>query len=119
MSRPLWEAQRSVTSDRPVELDAGDVGFEELRRFGNLPQVRLQELRQNVARCLDREHTVGLSRVLAAYPPRNGMMEVAGYLVIAEGEPRHLVLEDTEVITLPSASRQRRWRVPRILFCRG
>lgn len=119
MSRPLWEAPRSVMSDRPVELDDGDVGVDELRRFGNLPQVRLQELRQNVARCLDREPAVGLPRVLTVYPPRNGMMEVAGYLVIAEGDPYHLVSEDTEVITLSSAFQQRRWRVPRVLFCRG
>jgi hypothetical protein len=117
MSRPLWQAPESVSLTGAIENDEDEVGLDELRRFRNLPQIRLEELRRNVTACLEREPTVTLQQVLDIFPPRHGMMEVAGYVIVAAGDPHHYVGDDTQVLELPPPNRQR-WRVPRILFCK-
>jgi hypothetical protein len=117
MSRPLWQAPESVTLSGSIENDEGVLGLEELRRFRNLPQIRLEALRRNVAACLEREPTVTLQQVLDFSPPRHGMMEVAGYVIVAASDPHHYVGDDTQVLELPPPHRQR-WRVPRVLFCK-
>jgi hypothetical protein len=88
----------------------------ELRRFRNLPQIRLQELRRNVETCLARDYTVTLQQVLDAFPPRNGVMEVIGYLIVATNESRHLIQDETQTVQFPP---RECWRVPRVLFCKG
>jgi hypothetical protein len=118
MSRPLWQAAESLVSNRTVEEDENSLSFEELHRFRNLPQIRLLELRRNVETCLDRHYTVTLQQVLDLFPPRHGVMEVIGYLIIAGNEARHFVNEESEIIELPPPARQR-WSVPRVLFCKG
>ena len=115
MSRPLWQAPDSVTLTGCIENETGEVGLDELRRFRNLPHIRLEELRRNVASCLQREPTVTLQQVLDVFPPRHGMMEVAGYIIVAANDASHYVGEDTQILELGEPSR-RRWRVPRILF---
>jgi hypothetical protein len=117
MSRPLWQAPESVSLTGAIENDEDEVGLDELRRFRNLPQIRLEELRRNVTACLEREPTVTLQQVLDIFPPRHGMMEVAGYVIVAAGDPHHYVGDDTQVLELPPPNRQR-WRVPRVLFCK-
>ncbi|HXT12310.1 MAG TPA: DUF3375 domain-containing protein [Candidatus Angelobacter sp.] len=117
MSRPLWQAPASVSLTGKIENDEDEIGFDELRRFRNLPQIRLDELRRNVATCLEREPTVTLQQVLDFFPPRHGMMEVAGYVIVAAGEPHHYIGDDTQVLELPPSGR--RWRVPRVLFCKA
>ena len=117
-SRPLWLAPDLVASNKPVEMEESELGLDDLRRFSNLPQIRLQELRRNVEKCLARDYTVTLQQVLDVFPPRNGMMEVAGYLILATSEARHFVSDETEVLELPLSHRER-WRVPRVLFCKG
>lgn len=118
LSRPLWLAPDLVASNKSVELDESELGLDDLRRFRNLPQIRLQELRRNVETCLAHDYTVTLQQVLDVFPPRNGMMEVAGYLILATSEPRHFVSDETQTLEL-SMPRRQRWRVPRILFCKG
>ena len=44
MSRPLWQAPDSVTLTGNIENNTEEVGLDELRRFRNLPQIRLEEL---------------------------------------------------------------------------
>lgn len=117
MSRPLWQAPESVSLTGKIENDEEEIGIDELRRFRNLPQIRLEELRRNVAACLEREPTVTLQQVLDFFPPRHGMMEVAGYIIVAAGEAHHYIGDDTQTLELPQAAQ--RWRVPRILFCKA
>jgi hypothetical protein len=117
-TRRLWQAPDSVVSNKPVEREESELGLDDLRRFRNLPQIRLQELRRNVETCLARDYTVTLQQVLDVFPPRNGIMEVAGYVILATNESRHFVGEETEVLELPLPARQR-WRIPRVLFCKG
>lgn len=117
MSRPLWQAPESASLTGSIENDEVQIGLDELRRFRNLPQIRLEELRRNVAACLEREPTVTLQQVLDFFPPRQGMMEVAGYVIVASSEPHHYIGEDTQIVEVPPNSR--RWRVPRVLFCKA
>lgn len=117
MTRPVWQEPDSVASNKAVEEQENELALDDLRRFRNLPQIRLQELRRNIETCLARDDTVTLQQVLDLFPPRHGMMEVIGYLAVAANEPRHFVGEESEVIQLPP--RRQRWRVPRVLFCRS
>lgn len=118
LSRPLWQAPESVASNKAIEEEENELTLEDLRRFRNLPQIRLQELRRNVEACLDRDYSVTLQQVLDVFPPRHGMIEVIGYLVVAANDSRHFVGEKPEVIQLPPP-RCQRWRVPHVLFCKG
>ena len=116
MSRPLWQAPESVGFTGAVEVEENEFGREELQRFRNLPQIRLLELRRNIEACLARDYTVTLPQVLDTFPPRNGIMEVIGYLIVATNESQHFIGEDSELLRLTPHDR---WRVPRVLFCRA
>lgn len=118
LSRQLWQAPESALLSGPIEEAGGARDFEDLRRFGCLPQIRLAELRKNIEACLSGDYTVTLQQVLDRFPPGNGVLEVLGYLVIASSETRHFVADDTHIIDMPAPSPQR-WRVPRVLFCKG
>jgi len=98
MSRPLWQVSESAAFNGTVEVEENELQLDELRRFRNLPQIRLLELRRNVENCLARDYTVTLQQVLDLYPPRNGVMEVIGYLIVATNESRHFIGEDSETI---------------------
>jgi hypothetical protein len=118
MSRPLWQVPESVSLTGSIENDEEEVGLDELRRFRNLPHIRLEKLRHNVAVCLERKPTVTLQQVLDLFPPCNGMMEVIGYIIVAASDPHHYVGDDTQVLELSQPDRQR-WHVPRVLFCKS
>jgi hypothetical protein len=117
MTRPLWQAPDFVASDKAVEVEGNELGLDELRRFRNLPQIRLQELTRNVEACLVRDHTVTLQQVLNHFPPRNGIMEVVGYMLVASNGLHHLIDDRCEVIRLPPPCNER-WRVPCVSFYR-
>jgi hypothetical protein len=58
---------------------------------------------------------VSLSELLLAYPPRNGILEVLAYLVIAETDGPHVVFDDFDVLDL-SGTTGRKFRVPQVVF---
>jgi hypothetical protein len=119
MGRTFWQEPNRVAAIGPVEVADGELGWEDLRRFRNLPQIRLGDLRKNVEMCLEQDQTVILATVLDAFPPKHGVMEVLGYLIIASQEDRHYIANDDMVeIQIPSRT-NRRWRVPAVLFGRG
>jgi len=119
MGRTFWQEPNRVAAVGPVEVADGELGWEELRRFRNLPQIRLGDLRKNVDSCLEQDQTVILATVLDAFPPKHGVMEVLGYLIIASQEDRHYIAnDDTVEIQIPSQT-NKRWRVPAVLFGRG
>jgi hypothetical protein len=117
MTRPLWQASETTLLEGPIEMADTEFGLEELRRFRNLPQIRLQQLRGNIQHCLSQRSTATLQQVLEEFPPRHGMMEVLGYLIIASQERRHFISEEASAIELGSP-RPRRWKVPLVMFCR-
>lgn len=119
MGRTFWQEPSRATAVGPVEVANGELGLDELRRFRNLPQIRLGDLRKNVETCLERDQTVILASVLDAFPPKHGIMEVVGYIIVASQEDRHYVAKDDFVeVELPSQA-GKRWRVPAVLFGRG
>jgi hypothetical protein len=53
--------------------------------------------------------------LLAEYPPRNGILEVLAYLVIAETDGPHAIFDEFDFIELPDTP-HRCFRVPRVIF---
>jgi hypothetical protein len=119
MGRTFWQEPSRVAAVGPVENADGELGLEELRRFRNLPQIRLVDLRKNVEICLEKDQTVILATVLDAFPPKHGIMEVLGYVIVASQENRHFINPDEFVEVELNAQAGRRWRVPAVLFGRG
>lgn len=117
MTRGLWREPARVTPLGPVEITEDNAEWDEFRRLRALPQIRLADLRRNVETCLEQEDTVILGTVLDMFPPRHGMIEVIGYLIIAASNDRHYIADtDNSEIQLPSGAK---WRVPAVLFGRG
>lgn len=117
MSRPSWYSSEGALLSGPIEMADAEIGIEELRRFRNLPQIRLQVLRRNIEACLSRRPTATLQQVLEAFPPDNGLMEVLGYLILAARERRHFISSESQSIEI-STPRPQRWRLPLVMFCR-
>jgi len=117
MSRPLWQAPESINLAAAVEVADDRISLEELRKFSNLPHIRLHELRKNVDACLNESSTLTLEQVLDRFPPRHGMMEVIGYMIVALEGPKNFVSEEEQTILIPYPT-PAKWRVPKILFCR-
>lgn len=121
MTRPLWQAPESIVSRGPIEEETGKLTADELRRLHSLSELKLRQLRENVDACLAdaAEGAVTLPRVLERFPPREGIMEVIGYLIVASDEARHYIADDyDEIVEWGAPAERQRWRVPRLLFSR-
>ena len=121
MSRPLWQAPESVIARGPIEEETGRLSIEDLRRMHTLPELRLRQLRENVEACLAdaAAGSVTLSQVLERFPPREGVMEVIGYLIVASDESRHYIADDREeVVAWGPPEKRQRWLVSCLLFSR-
>ena len=124
MSRPLWQASASAQASGPIEEETGKLSVEELRRLQSLSKLSVSALKKNVETCLESAESVTLPQVLERFPPKEGVMEIVGYLIVASDENRHYISDDHEEIIewqntphTPQAQPQR-WRVPTILFSR-
>lgn len=116
MSREAWHPGEVLSGTMPAELADDRVDQAELRRLRELPHIQLAQLRRNVEMLLEKNDFARLDEVLAAYPPRYGMMEVLGYVAVALDDRRHLVSDDqTQVVELASGAE---WRMPMVLFSR-
>lgn len=117
MSRPLWQAPEALDEVKSVDVADDRISLEMLKKFSNLPHIRLHDLRKNVDTCLEQISTLTLEMVLDRFPPRYGMTEVLGYLIVALESQKHFVDEEEQVITIPGPV-PARWRVPKVLFCK-
>ena len=72
------------------------------------------QLRANIDECLRTQVQISLPELLVQYPPRNGILEILAYVVIAETPP-HVIFDEMDLIEL-STQPQRRYRVPRVVF---
>lgn len=115
--RPLWQAPDAVNAVTGVEVADDRISLELLKKFSNLPHIRLLELRKNVDACLNESSTMTLEMVLDRHPPKYGITEVLGYLIVALENQKHFVGEEEDVITIPGRMPSR-WRVPKVLFCK-
>ncbi len=104
MSRDFWHPPESITIAGAVDEADGSFDPASLRRLSNLPQVQLRKLRSNVEECLSGSNVVTLSQVVQTFPPAQGLIEILGYIIIANGDRRHIVSED-ETETIPSMAK--------------
>lgn len=120
-SRPFWqpEAAGQVTDD--LTFAAQGLDWEMVNRFRALVDLNLTRLREQVRLCLVAAESVLLSQVLQRFPPREGILEVVGYLVVAMQDAQHYVPGDqfAEVQIVTGAGSDERWRVPEVLFTRA
>jgi hypothetical protein len=116
MSRPLWQVPSEMNALGPVEVADNRISKEELKAFSNLAHISLEQMRRNVREILSDNQTQTLEHVLDRYPPKYGMMEVLGYLILAMEDPKHFVGEEEQIITI-TGPKPTRWLVPRVLFC--
>jgi hypothetical protein len=115
MSRDVWHPPESLSMKGDVEVDDSTLDLATLRRITNMPQVKIRQLRSNVNDCLSDTNIATLGDVIKMFPPAEGLIEVIGYVIVADGDSRHIVSEDeTETITV----RGRDWKLPLILFSR-
>lgn len=114
MTRGPWKEQIRIEKLGSVMTENGS-NWEEFLKFKSLPQIRLGDLRENIEACLKRDDAVVLGTVLDAFPPKHGMMEVIGYVIIASQEDRHYISPDEYTqVNIESGS----WNVPLVLFSR-
>jgi hypothetical protein len=118
MSRPLWQAPENINGHTTITVADDTVSPELLKQFSNLPDVRLSTLRKNVSVCLADNMTVPLIMVLDRFPPRHGVTDILGYLIIATENPAHNIAHETEPIMVPGHPAPTLWNVPKVLFCR-
>jgi hypothetical protein len=113
MSRGFWHPPESITLEGAVEEADGSFDAASLRRLSNLPQVQLRRLRKNVEECLSGSNVVSLAEVARLFPPEQGLIEILGYIIIADADRRHIVSEE-ETETIPINGKN--WRLPFVLF---
>ena len=80
---PLWAGAIPGRVSGDLVFAERTLTVELAERFHALSHISLAELRAQVRACLVAAETVLLSDVLHRYPPREGILEVAGYLILA------------------------------------
>jgi hypothetical protein len=115
MSKTSWTPPTIVEFGGDLEVDEGGDYHEALEAFLRLHPVDFDKLRENIREFLQTRVQVSLPELLSEYPPRNGILEVLAYLVIAEGDGPHAIFDEFDSIELPDAP-NRRFQVPRVIF---
>jgi len=91
-----------------------------VQRFRNLSDLNLGELRERVQTCLVSSDSVLLSQILRRFPPREGILEVIGYLVLAMQDSFHHVADDHfSHVRISIDGTNETWRFPEVLFARA
>ncbi len=116
MNRDPWKSGEVLSGILAPE-EADDAGDRELfRSLGTMPLIRLEQLRNNIAEMLRQRGYARLDEVLEAYPPRNGPVEVLGYVAVALEDSIHIVSEEkTFLFEIEGV----KWSVPLVLFSRS
>lgn len=115
MSKSPWTPPEYVEFGGSLEISEGGDYRETLEAFLRLHPVDFERLRQNIRDCLQTRVQITLPELLELRPPRNGILEVLAYLLIAESDGPHIVLEAFDQIELLGQT-ERRYRVPQIVF---
>jgi hypothetical protein len=115
MSKSSWTPPESVEFGGSLEVSEGGDYRETLEAFLRLHPVDFERLRQNIRDCLQTRVQISLPELLELRPPRNGILEVLAYLLIAESDGPHMVFEAFDSVEIPGQS-ERRYRVPQIIF---
>jgi len=118
--RPFWQPEMGGRVATEIAFANNVLDLEMLDRFRALADLNIARLRQQVRECLLASESVLLSDLLHRFPPRDGILEVVGYLVVAMQDSVHYVAHDqfTEV-RLDEDGQRESWRVPEVLFARA
>jgi hypothetical protein len=119
-SRTFWQPDVTGHITDSLMFDEGAPDWRALERFRALTDLNLTRLREQVHTCLVADDSVLLSQVLRRFPPREGILEVAGYLVVAIQDSQHYLASDQLVdIEIAAIGGDKEfWRVPEVLFTR-
>jgi hypothetical protein len=115
MSKSPWTPLERVEFSGTLEVSEGGDYRETLEAFLRLHPVDFERLRQNIRDCLQTCVQIALPELLELRPPRNGILEVLAYLLIAESDGPHVVFDVFDLIEIPGGS-GRRYRVPQTIF---
>jgi hypothetical protein len=115
MSKTAWTPPNSVASGGGLDLAPSGDYEGALEAFLSLHPIDFAQLREQIRSSLTTRVQVSLPELLQEYPPRNGVLEIVAYLLIAESDGPHVVFEEFDLIHLPDST-ERALRVPRIVF---
>ena len=119
-SRSFWQVDVSGRVGDNIEFSEEALDWEVVQRFRNLSDLNLTRLREQVQMCLVSSDSVLLSEILRRFPPREGILEVIGYLVLALQDSTHYVADDQfSHVRISADGTSARWRFPEVLFARA
>ena len=119
-SRSFWQLDTTGRVAGDFAFAAQGLDWEIVHRFQALTDLNLAQLREHVQACLVAADSVLLSELLHRFPPREGILEVVGYLVLAMQDSKHYVAEDqfAQVRLNAGNGNNESWQVPEVLFAR-
>jgi hypothetical protein len=115
MSKAPWAPPENIEFGGSLEISEGGDYRETLEAFLRLHPVDFERLRRNIRDCLQTRVQVTLPELLEFYPPLNGILEILAYLLIADSDGPHVVLDGFDMLEIPDQP-DRRFRVPQIIF---
>lgn len=115
MSKSQWTLPVAVSFGGNLDVAHGADYEAALEAFLSLHPIDFAQLREHVRDCLTTRVQVSLPELLEEYPPRNGILEILAYMVIAETDGPHVIFDEFDLIELAD-SPDRVFRVPRIVF---
>ena len=119
-SRSFWQPEAAGRFNGELRFGEGVLDWDMVDRFRSLVDLNLTRLREHVRTCLLAADSVLLSQVRERFPPRDGILEVVGYLVVATDDRQHYVPGDQYTdVQLGSEPSLELWRVPEVLFSRS
>ena len=119
-SRTFWQPGVAGHVNGDFTFGGGTIDRQVVERFRALADLNLTRLREHVCTCLVGDESILLSDVLRRFPPREGVLEVVGYIVIAMQDSQHYVADDqlVEIQVAATSGAWELWRVPEVLFTR-
>jgi hypothetical protein len=119
-SRSFWQPEAVGRVVGELNARNGTLDWDMVDRFRELAELNIGRLREQLRVCLVANDSVLLSHVLNRFPPRDGVLEVIGYLIIATEGKEHYVAPDqfTRVRTSAEPDGSEWWQVPEVLFAR-
>lgn len=119
-SRSFWQVEVTGSVGGEIEFAEETLDWDMVRRFRNLSDLNLGRLREQVQTCLVSSDSVLLSEILRRFPPREGILEVIGYLVLALQDSTHYVADDQfSYVRISVDGTNETWRFPEVLFARA
>lgn len=119
-SRSFWQPDVTGRAAGDLTFAIQSLDWDMVNRFRGLVDLNLARLRDQIRVCLVADESVLLSQVLARFPPREGILEVVGYLVVAMQDTQNYLPGDQFAdVQIPiSTDTREQWRVPEVLFTR-